>query len=83
MKIKVMHRVSREVMYAVNISDSGYVTCVDYMGELLTYSREKLKVIDPEYLPKKEESAKVSDFLPKDFFETLGKPEMSDNQSWE
>ena len=82
MRIKVMHRVSREVMYAVNISDSGYVTCIDYLGEILNYSREKLKVIDPDYLPNKDESAKVSDFLPKDFFETLGKPEMS-NQSWE
>ena len=82
MRIKVKHRISGEVMYAINISDSGYVTCIDYLGELLTYSREKLKVIDPDYLPNKEESAKVSDFLPKDFFETLGKPEMSD-RSWE
>lgn len=82
MRIKVKHRITGEVMYAVNISDSGYVTCIDYLGEILSYSREKLKVIDSDYLPNKEESAKVSDFLPKDFFETLGKPEMSD-RSWE
>ena len=82
MRIKVKHRISGEVMYAVNITDSGYVTCIDYLGEILTYSREKLKVIDPDYLPNKKESAKVSDFLPKDFFETLGKPETSD-RSWE
>ena len=82
MRIKVMHRISREVMYAVNISDGGYITCVDYMGELLTYNREKIKVVDPDYLPNKEESAKVSDFLPKDFFKNSGEPEMSD-RSWE
>ena len=82
MRIKVKHRITEEVMYAVNISDSGYVTCIDYLGEILTYGREKLKVIDPDYLPNKDESAKVSDFLPKDFFETLGKPEMS-GKSWE
>ena len=82
MRIKVKHRTSGEVMYAVNISDSGYVTCIDYLGEILTYGREKLKVIDPDYLPNKDESAKVSDFIPKDFFKTLGKPEMSD-RSWE
>ena len=82
MRIKVKHNISGEVMYAINISDSGYVTCIDYLGELLIYSREKLKVIDPDYLPNKDESAKVSDFLPKDFFNTLGKLEMSD-RSWE
>ena len=82
MRIKVKHNISGEVMYAVNISDSGYVTCIDYLGELLNYSRDKLKVINPDYLPNKDESAKVSDFIPKDFFKTLGKPEMSD-RSWE
>lgn len=82
MKIKVMHRIRREVMYAVNISDDGYVTCIDYLGEMLNYSREKLKVIDPEYLPNKDESAKMSDFLPKNFFETLAELDMSD-RSWE
>lgn len=82
MRIKVKHRITEEVMYAVNISDSGFVTCIDYLGEILNYSRDKLKVIDSDYLPTKDESAKVSDFLPKDFFETLGKPNMS-GRSWE
>ena len=82
MKIKVMHRNSREVMYAVNISDDGYVTCIDYSGEMLNYSREKLKVIDPEYLPNKDESAKTSDFLSENFFKTLAESDMSD-RSWE
>lgn len=83
MRIKVKHRITEEVMYAVNFTDSGYVICVDYNGEFLMYSSENIKVIDPNYLPDKEESAKVSDFLPKDFFNNLGKPKMSDNQSWE
>ena len=82
MKIKVIHKRWKEVLYAVNFTDSGYVTCVNYNGEFHMYSREDLQVIDPEYLPNKDESAKVSDFLPKDFFKTLGKPEMSD-RSWE
>ena len=83
MRIKVKHKRFEEVMYAVNFTDSGYVICVDYNGEFLKYSREDLQVIDPEYLPNKDESAKVSDFLPKDFFKNLDKPKMSDNQSWE
>ena len=82
MRIKVKHKRSEEVMYAVNFTDSGYVICVDYNGEFSMYSSENINVIDPDYLPNKDESAKVSDFLPKDFFETLGKPEMS-NRSWE
>ena len=82
MRIKVKHRITEEVMYAVNISDSGYVTCIDYLGEMLNYGREKLKVIDPDYLPDKEESAKVNDFLPKDFFKNSGKPDVC-GRSWE
>ena len=83
MRIKVKHRSSEEVMYAVNFTDSGFVICVDYNGEFLMYNIKNIQVIDTEYLPNKDESAKVSDFLPKDFFNTLGKPKMSDNQSWE
>ena len=82
MRIKVKHKRFEEVMYAVNFTDSGYVICVDYNGDFLQYDRENLQVIDPEYPPNKDESAKVSDFLPKDFFKTLGKPEMGD-RSWE
>ena len=82
MRIKVKHRTSGEVMYAVNFTDSGYVICVDYNGEFLMYNSENINVIDSDYLPDKDESIKFSDFLPKDFFETLGKPEMSD-RSWE
>ena len=67
MRIKVKHKTSGKVMYAINTYDSGYVTCIDYLGEILTYNGEKLKVIDPDYLPNKAESAKVSDSLPKIF----------------
>lgn len=80
MKIKVIHKKWKEVLYAVNFTDSGYVLCVDYNGEFLKYSREELQVIDPEYLPNKDESAKTSDFLPESIFSTLVK--MSD-RSWE
>lgn len=82
MRIKVKHKRFEEVMYAVNFTDSGYVICVDYNGEFLKYSREDLQVIDLDYLPNKDELVKVSDFLPEDFFETLGKPNMS-GRSWE
>lgn len=77
MKIKVIHKRWKEALYAVNFTDSGYVICVDYNGEFLKYSREDLQVIDPEYLPNKDESAKTSDFLPENFFKTLAEPDMS------
>lgn len=80
MKIKVIHKKWKEVLYAVNFTDSGYVLCVDYNGEFLKYSREELQVIDPEYLPNKDESAKTSHFLPESIFSTL--VNMSD-RSWE
>lgn len=82
MRIKVMNKKWKEVLYAVNFTDSGYVLCVDYTGGFIEYPRQDLQVIDPEYLPNKDESAKTSDFLPEDFFKNLGKPAMS-GQSWE
>lgn len=82
MRIKVRHKRSKEVMYAVNFTDNGYVICVDYIGEFLMYNSENIQVIDPEYLPNKDESAKMSDFLPEDFFKNLAELDM-DGRSWE
>lgn len=82
MKIKVIHKKWKEVMYAVNVTDSGEVICIDFNGEFLINNRKNIQVIDPEYLPNKDESAKTSDFLPENFFKTLAEPDMSD-RSWE
>lgn len=65
MIIKVKHKISKEVMYAISFTDSGYVVCVDYNGEISMYSNENITVIDPEYLPNKDKSDKVIHPIPK------------------